>query len=64
MTLVVLERKVEFSFRYFIIGIYKDRDKPVVRIYPVPFVRISIRKQLHTVDCEREFGLDGCVGHF
>lgn len=33
---------VEISPRYGIVGIYKDRDLPVVRIYPVWFVRISI----------------------
>jgi hypothetical protein len=31
---------VEFSRRYFLLGIYKDRKLPVWRIY-VPFVRIS-----------------------
>ena len=33
---------VEFSWRYFVIGVYKDRGSNVVRIYPLPFVRISI----------------------
>jgi hypothetical protein len=34
--------KLELSWRYAVIGIYKDRDKPIVRIYPLPFVRLSI----------------------
>jgi hypothetical protein len=33
----------ECSWRYCVIGIYKDRAQPVVRVYPVPFVRISWR---------------------
>jgi hypothetical protein len=33
---------MEFSFRYGVIGIYKDRDEPIWRIYPFPFIRISI----------------------
>lgn len=31
---------IEFSLRYFLIGIYKDRKLPVVRVY-LPFTRIS-----------------------
>jgi hypothetical protein len=34
--------KVEFSLRYGVVGIYRDRTGPVYRIYPLPFVRISI----------------------
>jgi hypothetical protein len=33
---------IEFSFRYGVWGIYKDRDKPIVRIYPLPFIRITL----------------------
>jgi hypothetical protein len=38
----VLPVKVEFSWRYGVMGIYKDRDEPIVRIYPVPSVRITL----------------------
>lgn len=34
--------KIECSWRYCVMGIYKDRDKPVIRIYPVPFVRVTL----------------------
>ena len=34
--------KLDFSIRYGIMGIYKDRDHPVVRIYPLPFIRITL----------------------
>ena len=33
---------LDYSRRYGVIGIYKDRDLRVVRIYPLPFVRLSI----------------------
>jgi hypothetical protein len=33
---------VEFSLRYGVLGIYKDRDKPIVRIYPLPFIRVTV----------------------
>lgn len=56
--------KAEFSFRYGVAGVYKDRGLPVWRIYPLPFVRISLGRGLgHTVDCEPEKGPDYCVGH-
>jgi hypothetical protein len=32
---------VEFSFRYGVVGVYKDRNSPVVRWYPVPFIRLT-----------------------
>lgn len=32
---------IDFSFRYCVIGVYKDRDKGW-RVYPVPFVRINV----------------------
>jgi hypothetical protein len=34
--------KIEFSFRYAVLGVYKDRDAAVWRVYPLPFVRISL----------------------
>jgi hypothetical protein len=33
---------IEFSWRYFVLGFYKDRDKPIFRIYPFPFVRFTV----------------------
>jgi hypothetical protein len=45
---------VEFSWRYAVVGVYKDRlttrrnKLSVWRIYPVPFVRITITRS--TVD--------------
>lgn len=38
--------KIEFSFRYGVLGIYKDRGKPTVRVYPVPFIRISLGRDV------------------
>jgi hypothetical protein len=32
---------VEFSLRYGVVGIYKDRDSQKIRIYPLPFVRVT-----------------------
>lgn len=39
---------VEFSLRYGVIGVYRDQYNPIFRIYPLPFVRISLnlRKRL------------------
>lgn len=34
--------KIEFSPRYFVLGLYKDRGNPTVRIYPLFFIRVSI----------------------
>jgi hypothetical protein len=34
--------KVEFSLRYGVVRIYRDRDGSTSRIYPVPFVRPTI----------------------
>jgi hypothetical protein len=34
--------RVECSWRYGVMGVYRDRDLPVVRVYPLPFVRITI----------------------
>jgi hypothetical protein len=33
--------KIEFSLRYGVVGIYVDRDEPIVRVYPMPFVRVT-----------------------
>lgn len=44
---------IEFSWRYCVIGVYADRNvhyqhagaaRRTVRIYPLPFVRISVRQ--------------------
>jgi hypothetical protein len=32
---------IEFSWRYGVVGIYKDRDRKLWRIYPLPFIRVS-----------------------
>ena len=34
--------KIEFSWRYGVMGVYRDRDEPIWRVYPVPFVRITV----------------------
>jgi hypothetical protein len=36
--------EVSFSWRYGVVGVYKDREKPIVRIYPLPFVRITLER--------------------
>jgi hypothetical protein len=36
--------KIDLSFRYFVIGGYKDRKYPMIRIYPSPFVRVTFGK--------------------
>jgi hypothetical protein len=33
---------IEVSFRYGVIGVYKDRDAAILRVYPLPFVRLSV----------------------
>jgi hypothetical protein len=33
---------LDISFRYGVVGWYKDRDKQVLRIYPLPFIRFSV----------------------
>jgi hypothetical protein len=35
---------IEFSFRYAVAGIYFDRDGSTVRVYPIPFVRITFKR--------------------
>lgn len=37
--------KIGFSWRYGVWGVYKDRDRPLVRVYPVPFVRITLGQE-------------------
>jgi hypothetical protein len=32
---------VEFSFRYVVMGVYVDRSRRIVRVYPLPFVRVT-----------------------
>lgn len=34
--------KLEFSLRYGVMGVYKDRDTNAVRVYPLPFIRVTI----------------------
>jgi hypothetical protein len=34
--------KVDFSWRYFVMGFYKDRSTNTIRVYPCPFVRINV----------------------
>jgi hypothetical protein len=33
--------KIEFSFRYGVMGVYIDRTGTAIRFYPIPFVRIT-----------------------
>jgi hypothetical protein len=33
---------VDISWRYGVVGWYKDRTRPIVRIYPIPFIRVTI----------------------
>lgn len=33
---------ITFSLRYGVIGIYKDRERHLWHIYPLPFVRLSL----------------------
>jgi hypothetical protein len=34
--------EAEFSWRYGVVGLYRDRDLPLLRVYPCPFVRITL----------------------
>jgi hypothetical protein len=36
--------KPEFSWRYCVWGIYRVRDAQALRVYPLPFIRITIGK--------------------
>lgn len=31
----------EFSWRYFVLGLYKSRDEKIWHLYPFPFVRLT-----------------------
>lgn len=37
-----MKLKIEFSARYGVMGIYLDRGLPIVRLYPLPFLRITV----------------------
>ena len=41
-SLALLVVRVEVSKRYGVLGVYKDRDRKVIRIYPLPFVRVTV----------------------
>lgn len=34
--------RVTFSPRYLVLGGYKDRHLPLVRLYPLPFTRVTV----------------------
>lgn len=34
-------RRIEFSWRYGVWGIYRDRGGQLTRVYPCPFIRIT-----------------------
>lgn len=36
--------KLDTSLRYVVLGGYKDRQYPIIRIYPLPFVRVTVGK--------------------
>jgi hypothetical protein len=38
---------VSFSWRYFVMGVYKDRKRALVHWYPLPFVRLSFCWEEH-----------------
>lgn len=50
--------KVQFSWRYGVIGVYRDREEPIWRFY-IPFVRLSIGEQV-TGD-EFPVGAGACI---
>jgi hypothetical protein len=33
---------INLSWRYFVVGAYADRDKPIIRVYPCPFIRLNL----------------------
>lgn len=37
--------RFEFSLRYGVLGVYKDRSTPTWRIYPLPFIRVTIQRR-------------------
>lgn len=36
-----MSARVDVSLRYWVMGVYLDRGLKIIRIYPIPFVRIS-----------------------
>ena len=40
---MTLKFTADFSWRYGVVGVYKDRGKPIVRLY-LPFARLSVEK--------------------
>jgi hypothetical protein len=32
---------IDFSWRYAVVGVYRDREWSTWRVYPLPFVRLS-----------------------
>lgn len=34
--------EAEFSWRYGVVGVYRDRELPLLRIYPCPFIRFTV----------------------
>jgi hypothetical protein len=44
---------LSFSWRYGVIGVYKDRELPLVHIYPLPFVRVSVTWSLKENETRR-----------
>lgn len=37
--------KIDLSLRYAVVGVYVDRGRRTVRVYPLPFVRISFGEE-------------------
>jgi hypothetical protein len=46
----IVSIELDISLRYGVIGIYKDRDLALWRVYPVPFIRFSIARKSDHVD--------------
>jgi hypothetical protein len=53
---VALTLTVDVSRRYGVVGVYKDRDLPIVRVYPVPFVRVSVQWGLTDITVDYSVG--------
>jgi hypothetical protein len=34
--------RFDWSWRYAVVGVYIDRGRKLIRLYPVPFFRVSI----------------------
>lgn len=52
--------KIELSRRYGVVGIYKDREEGTWRIYPVPFVRVTLGPE---GECRCGVGVQECPVH-